>query len=242
MYDIENGRISCKCIIRKWKFCPHIKGLADGRVNRALVESLTLRESQNRKYLATKSNVKPQSGPKLSSRLSKISSKLSPSEDHQNDIITPQIIVKSQTIEKPSSTKLLNQTQDTEHNISDISNQKSSSSKIKISPHNVDSLNQNRRIIISSDISNNISSNEKEKLVSWHELVNKRKKDFKARGCRVKPNVLPSKRKRNSLNFASTEKMDGLNSQKSKMTNFWTRAGFLKAKGPIEGSGSSMTE
>ena len=31
-YDLEAGRLRCRCLIRRWKFCPKIKGMAGGRV------------------------------------------------------------------------------------------------------------------------------------------------------------------------------------------------------------------
>ena len=37
-YDLNAGKVSCKCILRKWKFCKKIKDLAEGKVTRKLLE------------------------------------------------------------------------------------------------------------------------------------------------------------------------------------------------------------
>ena len=45
MYDLEEGRISCRCLLRRWKFCPHIKGMADGHpLNAKLLATRTIAE------------------------------------------------------------------------------------------------------------------------------------------------------------------------------------------------------
>ena len=46
-YNLEEGRVKCRCLIRKWKFCQHIKGLADGRVTPNLVETRSLKDVKN---------------------------------------------------------------------------------------------------------------------------------------------------------------------------------------------------
>ena len=38
-YDLEIGRVNCRCILRRWGFCQHIKNLADQKVTRNLLES-----------------------------------------------------------------------------------------------------------------------------------------------------------------------------------------------------------
>ena len=38
LYDLESGKLHCRCLIRKWKFCSHIKTLAGGRVTPQLVK------------------------------------------------------------------------------------------------------------------------------------------------------------------------------------------------------------
>ena len=43
-YNLEVGRLNCRCIIRKWKFCGKIKSLADGKVSRELIETLSLKD------------------------------------------------------------------------------------------------------------------------------------------------------------------------------------------------------
>ena len=45
LYNLEEGRVGCRCILRRWKFCQHIKGQADGaRLNANLLQSHTLKE------------------------------------------------------------------------------------------------------------------------------------------------------------------------------------------------------
>ena len=45
MYDLEEGKLTCRCLIQKWKFCKHVKGLADGnRLNAKLITSKALND------------------------------------------------------------------------------------------------------------------------------------------------------------------------------------------------------
>ena len=37
-YDLEAGKLACRCLIRKWKFCEDMKRLADGKVSKSLLE------------------------------------------------------------------------------------------------------------------------------------------------------------------------------------------------------------
>ena len=43
-YNLEEGKVRCQCIRRKWRFCGLVKGLADGRVTPWLLRSRTLKE------------------------------------------------------------------------------------------------------------------------------------------------------------------------------------------------------
>ena len=45
-YNLEEGKMDCRCLLRKWKFCTHIKGLADNRVSKSLVMSRALEEAR----------------------------------------------------------------------------------------------------------------------------------------------------------------------------------------------------
>ena len=44
-YDLEAGKVRCRCLIRKWCFCSKIKDLADGKVSPNLVKTWTLSET-----------------------------------------------------------------------------------------------------------------------------------------------------------------------------------------------------
>ena len=47
-YNLEDGKIKCRCLVRKWKFCQHIKLQAgDNKSNHSMLRSLTLREVQS---------------------------------------------------------------------------------------------------------------------------------------------------------------------------------------------------
>ena len=47
LYNLEEGRVGCRCILRRWKFCQHIKGQADGaKLNSKLLQTHTLKEVQ----------------------------------------------------------------------------------------------------------------------------------------------------------------------------------------------------
>ena len=38
LYDLEAGRLRCRCLIRKWKFCGRIRDLAGGRMAQMLLK------------------------------------------------------------------------------------------------------------------------------------------------------------------------------------------------------------
>ena len=38
LYNLEAGKLGCRCLIRKWCFCKHIRNLADGKVTPGLVK------------------------------------------------------------------------------------------------------------------------------------------------------------------------------------------------------------
>ena len=43
-YDLVKGKVTCRCLVRRWKFCKQIKNLADNKVSGDLVLSRTLKE------------------------------------------------------------------------------------------------------------------------------------------------------------------------------------------------------
>ena len=43
-YNLEEGRLQCRCIVRKWKFCKGIKSLADGKVTPQLLKAREITE------------------------------------------------------------------------------------------------------------------------------------------------------------------------------------------------------
>ena len=46
LFDLEEGRVKCTCLIRKLKFCPHIKAEAEGtRLNSTLLVARTMKEA-----------------------------------------------------------------------------------------------------------------------------------------------------------------------------------------------------
>ena len=54
IYNIDEGRLKCNCLLRKWKFCPTIKKLADGKIGKQLIQSFTTHDiypTQPREYL-----------------------------------------------------------------------------------------------------------------------------------------------------------------------------------------------
>ena len=52
-YNLDEGKIRCRCILRKWKFCKSIKTLADGHVTPKLLESRRLVDVENLKQIST---------------------------------------------------------------------------------------------------------------------------------------------------------------------------------------------
>ena len=50
-YNLEEGKLRCRCIIRKWKFCPRIRDLAGGRVTPALLKCREDKEEELEKLL-----------------------------------------------------------------------------------------------------------------------------------------------------------------------------------------------
>ena len=46
LYDLEAGKLRCKCLIRKWKFCPHVKELAKGeKLNSELLNTWAFKDA-----------------------------------------------------------------------------------------------------------------------------------------------------------------------------------------------------
>ena len=43
-YNIDKGRMTCRCLIRKWKFYDHIEALADLKVSKDLVDTKSLKD------------------------------------------------------------------------------------------------------------------------------------------------------------------------------------------------------
>ena len=56
-YNLEEGRVKCQCLIRKWKFCKHVKILADNKVSKSLLQTYTKKEVENMKILSQKKNI-----------------------------------------------------------------------------------------------------------------------------------------------------------------------------------------
>ena len=44
MFNLDEGKVLCRCLIRRWKFCDHIKSLAGGKVSGDLVKTSSLKE------------------------------------------------------------------------------------------------------------------------------------------------------------------------------------------------------
>ena len=60
LYNLEEGWVGCRCILRRWKFCQHIKGQAGGaKLNFKLLRAHTLKEVQEME----KSNLRQGGGP-----------------------------------------------------------------------------------------------------------------------------------------------------------------------------------
>ena len=45
-YDLREGKVRCRCVLRKWKFCETIRDLAGGRVTPGLLKCPEKRESE----------------------------------------------------------------------------------------------------------------------------------------------------------------------------------------------------
>ena len=47
-FNLDEGRLECRCLIRKWKFCPHIRGQATGmKLGFNLIKTNTLKEAKS---------------------------------------------------------------------------------------------------------------------------------------------------------------------------------------------------
>ena len=66
-YDLEEGKIKCNCLLRKWKFCDDIKSLAGGKVTPGLIYSKSVKNNSSE---GEKGSLKKQE------RLRKISTKV----------------------------------------------------------------------------------------------------------------------------------------------------------------------
>ena len=42
MYNLEEGKLECQCLVRKWKFCQKICDLGDGKLGKNLIEAKIL--------------------------------------------------------------------------------------------------------------------------------------------------------------------------------------------------------
>ena len=43
-YDLDEGKINCLCLIRKWRFCPRIKEIANGRITPDMLKARNMKE------------------------------------------------------------------------------------------------------------------------------------------------------------------------------------------------------
>ena len=218
-YNLEVGKNSCYCLVRKWKICDRMKALAGGKIKNHLIMTQTLWDSEfnnntNKHYEKLRTSIQEQnlilnSNPNINLKIDpyKIS----------HDILCD-VICDMNPIEfgnKASPTKM-------SHDIlcDDICNMKPT--KFDMKPTKFDNEasetteDVNKPTILTSNVNN---------LPPKSDIISKRKCEFRAKNKKVDLKTEQRKRKKGMLKHNLTC------SSNENLKTFWAQAGF-KIGGP----------